>query len=211
MNRFLLILIAGLLFSPFIGQSHAEDAVPKTYPEWHMQEKNGLGFGLGLSSMPGVFVFYDHNLSEKTQLHVQLDANSESRSNLLGEELLKVSRGMILTTYRYFPAANNGLYVGAGGGYANSTLEYKSSSISSTAVQYTSKSNGGFLIGELGWQGNDGYYFHIGYQPAAYIFSSDNYDVNNIPNTSNHRDTANEEHDKLKNLSQLSIGFGWFF
>lgn len=210
MKSLLCVLMTGFLLIPMSGFSSAEEAAPKTAPVWRMQEKNGLGFGLGLSSIPGIFLFYDHNLSGKTQLHVQLDANTESRVNLLGEKLLTASRSMILTTYRYFPAANNGLYLGAGGGVAGSTLEYKSSSFS-TPYTYTSKSNGGFLMGEIGWQGHDGYYFHIGYQPAAYIFSKDDYDVNNIPDTSNHRSTANEEHDKLKSLSQLSIGFGWFF
>ncbi len=211
MKRFTLVMVAGLLLTPFTGQSRAEEVTKKTYPEWHMQEKDGLGFGLGLSSMPGILLFYDHNLSGKTQLHIQVDVNGESRETLMGEKLLTVSRNMGLITYRYFPATNNGLYLGAGGGFAGSTLEYKSSSLSSTQYTYTSKSNGGFLMGEIGWQGSDGYYFHIGYQPAAYIFSSDDYDVNSIPNTSNHRTAADEEHNKLKSLSQLSIGFGWFF
>lgn len=210
MNRLFFALMTALTFFAFFGESRAEDAAPKTAPEWRMQEKNGLGFGLGLGSMPGILLFYDHNLSSYSQWHVQLDVNAESRETLLGEKLLTASRSMILTTYRYFPAINNGFYMGAGGGFAGSTLEYKSSSFS-TPYTYTSKANGGFLLGEIGWQGHDGYYFHVGYEPAAYVFFSDSYDVNNIPNTSNHRSTANEEHDKLKSLSQLSIGFGWFF
>jgi hypothetical protein len=190
------------------GVQSAEAAAPKTFSDWRKQQKNGLGFGLGISSVPGITLFYDHNLSGKNQLHFQIDSNASSRSNLLGEELLKSRRGRILTTYRFFPVG--GLYLGLGGGYANSTLEYNASSLA-TPYQYTSNINGLFLIGEIGWQGKDGYYFHVGIQPAGYISSSDNYNENKIPNTSNHRSTANQEHRNLKNLSQLSLGFGWFF
>lgn len=191
--------------------NRAEEFPMKTYADWRMQQRNGFGFGPGIGSMLGVIGFYDHNISGQSQLHVQLDANASSRSTILGEQLLKVSRGMIFTTYRYFPSENSGFYLGAGGGYADSTLEYKSPSLNATPYKYTSNLSGEFLLGEVGWQGNDGYYFHIGIQPAVYIFSKDNYDVNQIPNTSNHRDAANQEHQNLVGLSQLSIGFGWFF
>lgn len=190
----------------------AKEATVKANSDWRMQQKNGFGFGPGLSAILGIIVFYDHNLSAKTQLHIQLDENAGARSTILGEQLITTSRSMILTTYRYFLAENTGFYIGAGGGFADSKLEYNSSNLfSSTPYQYTSKLNGVFVLGEVGWQGKDGYYFHVGLQPAGYISSSDNYDVNNIPNTSNHRDAANQEHDNLKTLSQLSIGFGWFF
>jgi hypothetical protein len=188
----------------------AEEPPVKSNADWRMQQKNGLGFGLGISSMLGMMVFYDHNLTGQSQWHVQLDANASSRSTILGEQLLNTSRGMALTTYRYFPSVNSGFYLGAGGGYANSTLEYRSSSYA-TPYTYTSNLSGVFLLGEAGWQAKDGYYFHVGIQPAAYIFSSDDYDVNQIPNTSNHREVANEEHQNMVNLSQLSLGFGWFF
>lgn len=190
----------------------SQESQIKSYPDSHIQQKNGFGFGPGISSMLGINLFYDRNLSSKSQLHVQLNGNTSSRSNLWGEQLIKTNRSMILTTYRYFPAENNGFYMGAGGGYANSTLKYESSSLfGSTPYKYTSSLNGIFALGEVGWQGKDGYYFHVGFQPAAYISSKDDYDVNSIPNTSNHRVTANEEHEKLKTLSQISIGFGWFF
>lgn len=184
----------------------------KSYSDLRMQQRNGFGFGPSISSMLGMTAFYDHNLSSQSQLHVQLIGSASSRSNFWGEQLIKTNRSMLLTTYRYFPAENKGFYMGAGGGFANSTLTYNSSVLSgSTPYQYTSHLKGVFVLGEVGWQGKDGYYFNVGLQPAAYISSSDNYDVNNIPNTSNHRDSANKEHDKLKTLSQISIGFGWFF
>ncbi len=186
----------------------SEEASRKTYADWHMKQKNGLGFGLGATSMPGVIIFYDRNLSGTSQWHTQLDVNAMSRSNILGEQVIKTQRTMILTTYRHFFGENNGFYVGAGAGYADSKFEYNSSY---SPTRYTSKANGVFILGEIGWQGIEGYYFHVGLQPAAYISSSDNFDINNIPNVSNHRSAATQEHDAQKQLSQVSVGFGWFF
>jgi len=190
--------------------STPEKAPIKSNAELRMQQKNGLGFGPSISSMLGIILFYDHNLSNNSQLHIQLNGNASSRYNYFYEPIIKTSRNMILTTYRYFPAENKGFYLGAGGGFVNSKLTYDNYS-TSAPYKYTSESNGVFVLGEVGWQGNDGYYFHVGLQPAAYLSSNDNYDVNNIPNISNHRVAANEEQANLKILSQLSIGFGWFF
>ena len=191
--------------------TNTPEVVPvKSNSEMRLQQRNGFGFGPALSAMLGFNLFYDHNLSRNSQMHVQMNGSASSRATIYGETLLTTSRGMILTTYRYFPAENKGFYLGAGGGYAHSALKYNSPS-SSTPYEYTSNLKGVFVLGEIGWQGINGYYFNVGFQPAGYISSSDNYDVNQIPNTSNHRSVANEEHDNLKILSQLSIGFGWFF
>ena len=192
-------------------ETSAPEAAPvKSNSEMRKLQTNGFGFGPALGTLLGVNLFYDHNLSRDSQLHVQVNGGARSRVTIFGEKVFQTSRGMILTTYRYFPAENKGFYLGAGGGYAHSALTYTSPS-SSTPYKYTSALKGVFVLGEIGWQGIDGYYFNVGFQPAGYITSSDNYDVNNIPNTSNHRAVANEEHDNLKILSQLSIGFGWFF
>jgi hypothetical protein len=190
--------------------THVEAAPKKTYAEWHTQQKDGLGFGLGVTSMPGIILFYDRNLSGISQWHVQLDVNAMSRSNVFGDQIVKTQRSMLLTTYRHFFSEDSGFYVGAGGGFADSKFEYNSPSYS-TPHQYTSKANGVFLLGEIGWQGKDGYYFHVGLQPAAYISSKDNFDINSIPNTYNHRSVARDEHDAQRQLSQISVGFGWFF
>ena len=188
----------------------AQPAPKKTNADWRMQQKNGLGFGLGVTSMPGIILFYDRNLSATSQWHTQLDVNAMSRSTVFGDKIIKTQRNMLLTTYRHFFSENSGFYVGAGGGYADSKFEYNGSSFY-TPYQYSSKASGVFLLGEIGWQGIQGYYFHVGLQPAAYISSSDNFDINSIPNVSNHRSAANQEHDSQKQLSQVSVGFGWFF
>ena len=187
-----------------------EAAPVKSNSEMRLQQPNGFGFGPALSAMLGINLFYDHNLGRDSQLHVQVNGSASSRATIYGENVLKTSRSMILATYRYFPAENKGFYLGAGGGFAHSALTYTSPS-SSTPYEYTSNLKGVFVLGEIGWQGIDGYYFNVGFQPAGYITSSDNYDVSKIPNTSNHQTAANEEHDNLKILSQISIGFGWFF
>ena len=183
----------------------------KSYPDSRLQQKNGLGFGPSISIGPmlGINLFYDRNLSTQSQLHIQLNASAGSRSNYFLEPIIKTSRNMLFATYRYFPWENAGFYMGAGGGYAEAKLEYDS--YGSTPNKYTSKLSGTFVMGEVGWQGKDGYYFNVGLQPAAFIASNDNFDINGIPNTSNHRVAANEEHNNLKSLSQISVGFGWFF
>jgi|SRR3989339_2020349 len=192
--------------------SRAAEPTVKSYPDSHMQQKNGLGFGPGIGSMLGINFFYDRNLSTQSQFHIQLNANAGSRSSYWWEQIIKTNRTMLFATYRYFPVESIGFYLGAGGGYADGKLEYNNSSWDgSTPYEYTSKLSGTFVMGEVGWQGKDGYYFNVGFQPAAFIASNDNFDVNSIPNTSNHRIIANEEHDNLKSLSQISVGFGWFF
>jgi hypothetical protein len=191
----------------------AQPAPKKTYADWHSQQKNGLGFGLGATSMPGIILFYDRNLSSTSQWHTQLDVNAMSRSTILGDQVIKTQRNMLLTTYRQFFSENSGFYVGAGGGYANSKFEYNGSTLypSYTSYQYSSTAKGVFLLGEIGWQGIQGYYFHVGLQPAVYVASSDDFNINNVTDISNHRSVANQEHDAQKQLSQVSVGFGWFF
>ncbi len=177
-----------------------------------MNQRDGLGFGLGVSPLVGVHVFYDHNLSGYSQLHVQANVNAGSAQSFFGTSKINVKREMLLATYRYFFTPNNGFYVGVGGGYGDSKLEYSSTDIFSSAQnQYSSKMSGVFLLGEIGWQGRDGYYFHVGLQPATYIQKKDSYDVNNIPDISNHRSVANDYHNRQTELSQLTLGFGWFF
>lgn len=197
-----------ILFLPmfiYTRQGQAEESGRKTYAEWHLEEKNGLGFGLGVGSLSGIILFYDRNLSDISQLHIQLNGGSDKRTSLFGTSSIETTRSMFLATYRYFPVENRGFYIGGGGGTASSTLDYKDT------TKYSAKANGVFLTGEFGWQGIEGYYFHIGYQPSFYIISKDDYDVEKIPDVSNHRSTANEVHDNTKNLGMLSIGFGWFF
>ena len=188
----------------------AVEAPAKTNADWRMQQKNGLGFGLGVTSMPGILVFYDRNLDPTSQWHTQIDVNAMSRSTILNEKIIKTQRTMILTTYRHFFSEDSGFYIGAGGGYADSQFEYNGSSLY-TPYQYTSKASGVFLLGEIGWQGTKGYYFHVGLQPAAYISSKDDFNIYNISDVSNHRAVANDEHAAQKQLSQVSVGFGWFF
>ena len=197
-----------------------EKEVPKkTNADWRMQQKDGLGFGLGASFMPGITIFYDHNMSPTSQWHTQLNVNAMSRSvtrygyfTTYKETIVKTQRSMLLMTYRHFIHENLGFYIGAGGGYADSKFEYNSPSFSTSyPYQYTSKTSGVFLLGEIGWQGTEGSYFHVGLQPAAYITSNDDFNINNVPNESDYRSIANDEHDSLKKLGQISIGFGWFF
>lgn len=211
-SRTISAFLLGVVSLAFSGTSLADTSPERTWPESRMNQKNGLGFGLGISPLTGTHVFYDHNLGDYSQLHIQVNANYGSAQNILGTTKIKASRNMLLATYRYFFTQNSGFYLGAGAGYADSKLEYSSTDIFSGAqTQYSSKMSGVFVLGEIGWQGRDGYYFHVGLQPAAYIQKNDNYDVNNIPDVSNHRSAADDYHNRQRELSQLTLGFGWFF
>jgi len=211
-TRTISAFLLGVFSLAFSGTSLADTSPERTWPESRMNQRDGLGFGLGVAPLVGAHVFYDHNLSGYSQLHIQANFNTGSAESIFGTSKIKATREMLFATYRYFFTPNSGFYVGAGAGYADSKLEYSSTDFFSIAQnQYSSKMSGVFVLGEIGWQGRDGYYFHVGLQPATYIQKSDNYDVNNIPNISNHRSTANDYHNYQKELSQLTLGFGWFF
>lgn len=189
-----------------------EEAPKKAYSEFRVQQNNGLGFGPAISTMLGFNLFYDHNFSSKSQMHIQLSENVSSMRTSLGIQVMSTERSMVLATYRYFFSENKGFYMGAGGGYAHSKLNYSFASTSGAApTQYDSRLDGVFVLGELGWQGIEGYYFSVGLQPAVYVSSNDNFDINKIPNISNHQSAARTEHNNLSQLTQLSLGFGWFF
>jgi len=205
------------------GTQEISSVPTKTEAEFRLQEKDGLGIGIDFNTnegacvvcgnLMGTSIFYDHNLSSQSQIHSQLKFNQGRMfGTVLVNPVLESTREMVFATYRAFWSENRGYYWGVGGGYAASELTYDFPGISGgTPTHYKSQQDGIFAVAEVGWQGNNGYYFNIGIQPAAYISSSDNFDLNKIPDISNHKSAANTEHSNLKNLTELSIGFGWFF
>ena len=45
----------------------------KSAYEWRISEYRGVGFGLSISGLNGIFAFYDYNLEDNIQLHFDLD------------------------------------------------------------------------------------------------------------------------------------------
>ena len=216
-------------------QSQPIPDIPEpTFYEMHVIEKNGWGFGATRGAgelLNCLSLFYDLNYSESSQFHFQLDSNTREPKDYVtylnfGEAVgngtyiwTTINTTKLLSTYRYFPYSNSGFYVGAGGGLLKSTFKLISISTYNSVLQdydttkysYNSQLTGVFVLGELGWQGKDGFFFHISFQPTVLLSFTDNYDVNNIPNATTYKNKINDIHDNQTLLHQIVFGIGWFF
>ena len=186
------------------------------YQGQRLSQPNGLGFGLLIAGLAGINGFYDHTFDVSSQLHAQLGYKGGVSTNIFNTSTVDVTQVSVVVTYRRFISPNLGFYYGGGLGLAQNELKYSDTNYYSytyqtTTTRYKASGRGVFALAEIGWQGTKGYYFHVGFQPGIYLSYDDNYDVNNVLNYSNHRQVANDEWDKSKRLSQLELGFGWFF
>jgi len=206
-----------------------------TYAEMHLKKLTGAGGGFlfGMSDeTAGISGYYEINLNEISQLHIQLSSTSRQPNVPLynvsnaGEDVgngiyiaSEIDTLKVSSTFRVFPKTNSGFYLGIGGGAFISTFNLKTISTydkalikyTSSPYPYSSKNSGIFAMGEIGWQGKDGYFLHIGYQPAVIVSSHDNFDANSIPNATSYQNEISNVHEKQKALSQFSIGFSLFF
>jgi hypothetical protein len=183
-----------------------------TYQEQRLVQPNGLGFGLAVAGLPGVQIFYDRTLDVSSQLHAQISHKLGTSTNIFDTASIDVTQLSALVTYRRFISPNLGFYYGGGLGFAQNELEFSDTGFFfSQPANYKAKGQGLFALAEIGWQGDKGYYFHVGFQPAFYLSYDDDYDVLNIPDTGNYRHVANDDWDQSKRISQLELGFGWFF
>jgi len=188
-----------------------------------MEEPDGLGFGLsGFQLGLGINLFYDKNLDIDSQLHAQISGVSSRTISIDvyggNKSTLTVTEAVYLLSYRRFFSREEGVYYGMGIGYGTNSLTYeKKDEDIGTSYEYSATGSVMLVVGEIGWQGNDGYYFHIGYQPAAYLTYSDNYDEEKIPVNSSiivskrDRIEVNKKWKYSKVPTQLSIGRRWFF
>lgn len=196
------------------GDSGTNAPTPRqhAFQQQRLAQPDGLGFGLSIAELPGINFFYDHTLDLRSQFHVEIGSNLGRSENIFGTSSIEVTQVSALATYRRFFSPNRGFYYGAGLGIAKNELKYSDSGIfGDQSASYNASGRGVFALAEIGWQGSQGYYFHVGLRPGAYLSYNDNYDVNNIPDTANHRHVANNDWDKSKAVSRLELGFGWFF
>lgn len=192
--------------------ARAEEAAEKKL------DNHGLGFGLGSGpATAGLQLYYDFNLNPRPkgfdQIHVFIYSGNAAEQSLSGNSEVELTQKRLVASYRR--VWNSGWFVGAGLGFVGGELNYKYDetwlSSSNPIVKKTFNYSAGVLMADLGWQGNDGYYFTVGFQPTAFLGFKGDYDESKIPNVSNHRMKASDlwghaEEDK----SLFNIGFGWY-
>jgi hypothetical protein len=207
-----------------------ESKIENSYSKMHLQEQNGFGLSFFKDErISDVNLFYDRNLSTHEQIHLEYSFRTYEPNRVLpylGEEIgnntylsSNTKTHKLLLTYRHFVFANRGFFIGFGAGLVHSNYSLNSISIFNQATnEYTSirsnfrsNLNGIYGLGEIGWQGKEGVYFNVGYKPAVYLYSDDNFNVGNTPNVSNYQDAISGTHERQKSLDQFSVGLGWFF
>jgi hypothetical protein len=198
------------------------------------KDQIGLGVGLLLGRTGlGLYSSFDYNLSNQSQFHVQFEEDivlpfgdpysiKDSTYDRITKFAYVRSRNFserISTTYRYFPFAETGFFLGAGIGLSKSTLTFdsvntydKTTKIDNTyEFGYSSKFNGTYLIGELGWLISDRAYVRLSYQAGTYIYTKDNFDIDQVPNAPLFRDEIIKQHNAQKLLGGGAIGAGIYF
>lgn len=201
-----------------LAQNNGDSGTAALTPQQHafqqqrLAQPDGLGFGLVLDELAGSNFFYDHTLDLSSQFHLEVGFNLGQSENKIGTSSIEVTQVFALASYRRFFSLNRGFYYGAGLGIAKNRLKYTDSATDGDSpASYNASGHGVFALAEVGWQGTRGYYFHVGLRPGAYLSYNDNYDVNNIPDTANHRGVANDAWGSSNLISSLEFGFGWFF
>lgn len=198
----------------------------KKYPE-------GVMVGPTLGRGAGLFASYDRTLSWKTQLHIQYDSMSTLRLDDVATSIdqntfayTSFSNHKLFATCRYFPSTTSGFYLGGGSGISSSnfTLDRINSfdytdpvkpTSSTYNYAYHSNQHGAFIVGEFGFQNrgnseNNVFYTHIGLQLAKFIYTTDSFDINDVP-ASPYTNEIIKLHDKQENISQLVVGIGIYF
>ncbi len=195
-----------LLGSEAIGQH-----VPNQNKFSEGLDQHGLGFGLIDEGSPGVSLYYDFNLPQlNKQAHIQYDSAYDERSSLLGVNTTKLGQTALHASFRH--VYDSGWYLGIAAGWYNTTVRMEQ--LGSNATQKDQSLyfyERGFILGpEFGWQGNDFYYFSVGLCSLGRNEISNHYDLNEVYDISNHRETVAELWKQGKQYSRFYIGFGWY-
>ena len=178
---------------------------------WREHQPYGLGAGFALGNGLGGWLYFDYNLDRQHQVHVQIDAITSTGFSLSGSTI-DVSQSVFSVLIRRSFSPEFGWYYGGGFGLVTTTLDYRYSDwLSGITYQYKAEANGSGILLDIGWQGYDGYYFSIALQPLSVLNSEDDFDVNQIPDVSNHRQYTQEQWDASQSGGRLLLGFGWYF
>jgi hypothetical protein len=174
-------------------------------------DQHGLGIGFSGGAVGGSYYFYDYNLHESNkQIHFQLESASESNENLSQTSKINLNKNSIQLAYRH--VYNSGFYFGLIGGTYYTSLELQQTGeMEAQPKQELEFYDRGWLIGpEVGWQGNDFYYFTIGIRNLGRIQTAESYNYWGIYDVANDQKTAADLWDKGRNYSAIYFSFGWY-
>ena len=203
-----------------------EEKIKRDTPAyWRLEEPHGLGFGLtGI----GMGVYYDYNFSHDFQLNLFVSSSSQNSASLFGTNTFDTTSSIIGGKLRYFFSKNYGFFTGAGGGmhsisqktkqkiYCSSFTSWNPTECSGFEGSYIKKEtesnySGVALIGELGWQGYQGYYFTVSLVGGSSVKLSEEDNSHLVIDDSNHLETSVNQWKSAKSVSGGVIGFGWGF
>jgi hypothetical protein len=175
-------------------------------------DQHGVGLGLIWTGSSGGALYYDFNIPHiSKQAHFQYESASDERASILGLNKMELKQTALHGSLRH--VYDSGWYFGLVLGWFNTTL--RMNQLGSTAAQKDQSIyfyERGLIAGpEFGWQGNDFYYFTVGLRGLGRNKLSDHYELEEMYDISNQRETASELWKQGKQYSGIYIGFGWYF
>jgi hypothetical protein len=174
-------------------------------------DQHGVGFGFSLNATSGGYWFYDYNLHDSNkQIHLQYETRGRDSQNGDRDNLASVSQLSFHGAYRH--DYNSGWYVGLIGGWYQTSLKVQQTGISATEPdQDLSFYHRGWLVGpEVGWQGNDFYYFTVGFRNLGRIQIAEDYKYWDVYDGKINQKTVGDLWDYGKNYSAIYFSFGWY-
>lgn len=203
------IILSAFLF--LISSTTLAEQVPNEIKFNEGIDQHGLGIGFSAGAVGGSYYFYDYNLHESNkQIHFQLESAGERNENLAQTSKINLNKSSIQLAYRH--VYNSGWYFGLiGGTYYTSIELQQTGETEAQPKQELEFYDRGWLIGpEVGWQGNDFYYFTIGIRNLGRIQTAESYHYSEIYDVANHRQKAADLWDKGRNYSAIYMSFGWY-
>jgi hypothetical protein len=196
-----------------------------SFYDYNLNDNQQLHYSLGLTGPQVGSTFKALRLTEES-------TDMKSITNSGSGNSLEINRTLLSVTYRWFVddsviwGITEGLYYGAGGGLGYATLKYKGRDSTGNATlsddtetfnattsyySHSAKAIGLFALLDVGWQGQENYYFQASLQPSIYFYYNDGFQEKSIPVNPNQRSTVIERWSRAKDLNRLILGFGVFF
>jgi len=196
-----------------------------TFYDYNLNDNQQLHYSLELTGPQVGSTFKALRLTEES-------TNMQSISISGSGNLLEINRTLLSATYRWFVddsviwGITEGLYYGTGVGLGYATLKYQgrdstgnatisddTETFNATVTEYShsAKAIGLFAVLDVGWQGQENYYFQFSLLPSIYFYYKDEFQESSIPVNPNQRSTVIERWSRAQDLNRLILGFGVFF